>query len=150
MEDIRFWKFPEVEETALEFATAALSYLSEKNCNFELVKPGLYSGDVVSGGTLFHHNFKAKSSPNAPVKTFFSQVFRPLDHSSKCLTVECCISLGESDSPPVKRDNRGCLFCSDCVYHPIGGCKGINIGWPSWSSEDEFGEGSFACILCKF
>ncbi|KAK9683643.1 hypothetical protein RND81_10G155600 [Saponaria officinalis] len=138
MDDITFWKFPEVEESAREFAAAALAYLNEdKDCNYELVKPGVYEGAVISGGSQFHHNFKAKRAddPSAPVETFFSQVFSHRYPSSKGLTVECCVSLGASDSLPVKRDNRGCLFCTDGVHHPIGGCKGINVGW---SPDDDF------------
>ncbi|KAK9683648.1 hypothetical protein RND81_10G156100 [Saponaria officinalis] len=126
MEDIKFRAFPVVEASAREFATAAMSYLHEKGCNYELVKPGLYSGVVICGGTLFHHNFKAKRAddPSAPVETFFTQVFSPRYPSSKGLTVECCVSLGESDSLPVERYNHGCLYCRDGVFHPIGGCRG--------------------------
>ncbi|KAK9683636.1 hypothetical protein RND81_10G155300 [Saponaria officinalis] len=144
MEDVRFRAFPVVEKQARKFANAAIAHLREKNSDFELVKPGLYSGAVICGGSLFHHNFKAKraNNPNAPVQTFFSQVFSPRYPTTKGLSIECCISLGKSDTLPEKRDNRGCMYCSDAVYHPIGGCKGIKMGWPTWSYDQEYEDSS--------
>ncbi|KAK9683664.1 hypothetical protein RND81_10G157400 [Saponaria officinalis] len=126
-----------VKERAVRFANTALSYLRERGQNFELVKPDLHQGATISGGARFHCNFKAKraNDPSAPVETFFAQLHYTRDrdhklffHKLKDLVAECCVSLGESDSLPKERDNRGCAFCSKYVHHPVDGCEGIEWG----------------------
>ncbi|XP_074308322.1 uncharacterized protein LOC141643179 [Silene latifolia] len=127
------WKLEDIEETSREFATAALSYLQEQGHYFQLVKLGFYQGAVIGNGALFHYNFKAKRADDssASVQTFFAQLrfFRnPPTSPLERLTVNCCVSLGNSLSLPDERDNCGCGYCTKFVYHPVDGCPGILWG----------------------
>ncbi|XP_074320554.1 uncharacterized protein LOC141657278 isoform X4 [Silene latifolia] len=115
-----------------KYANAALSYLSQQGHDFNLVLADYYQPAVVGGGVRIHHNFQAKR-PNDPpqlTETFFCQLFyhRGRDYNLRDLTVECCVSLGRSDSLPKKRDNYGCGYCTIFTYHPKNGCDGLIWG----------------------
>ncbi|XP_074292552.1 uncharacterized protein LOC141619430 [Silene latifolia] len=126
MDEIFFGGSEGLKRVSNEFATAALSYLQEKGHKLELVMAGSYEGEA---GGRFHHNFKAKRAddPHAPVEMYFAQLY-----DGARLVVECCVSLGESDSLPYERDNQGCEYCAKFIHHPHGPCEGIIWGRLVW------------------
>ncbi|XP_074290771.1 uncharacterized protein LOC141617466 isoform X2 [Silene latifolia] len=127
VDELFFRSSEALRKKAHGYATAAISYMRKKGRNLELVKPCLFSSGLMAIGVRTHFNFKAKRAddPSAPVETYFGQL-RVCSASS--MVVECCVSLGASDSLPYKRDNRGCHYCRGIVHHPEGGCEGIIWG----------------------
>ncbi|XP_074320552.1 uncharacterized protein LOC141657278 isoform X2 [Silene latifolia] len=131
-EDIPTMEDEGMKKLSHKYANAALSYLSQQGHDFNLVLADYYQPAVVGGGVRIHHNFQAKR-PNDPpqlTETFFCQLFyhRGRDYNLRDLTVECCVSLGRSDSLPKKRDNYGCGYCTIFTYHPKNGCDGLIWG----------------------
>ncbi|XP_074321243.1 uncharacterized protein LOC141657799 isoform X2 [Silene latifolia] len=134
LEDCFFRESEEMEKTSRKFACAALSYLRERGHNLELVKPCLYEVGEVTHGYRAHFNFKAKrkDDPSAPVEMYFGQLCY---YGETEIVVECCVSLGESDSLPYDPEDRGCQYCTNTVHHPLGGCKGIVWGLLTFSNK---------------
>ncbi|XP_074321246.1 uncharacterized protein LOC141657801 [Silene latifolia] len=134
LEDILFRESEGMEKTSRIFAGAALSYLREQGHNLELVKPGSYELGEVTRGYRAHFNFKAKrkDDPSAPVEMYFGQLCY---YGETEIVVECCVSMGESDSLPYDPEDRGCQYCTNTVHHPLGGCKGIVWGLLTFSNK---------------
>ncbi|XP_074294768.1 uncharacterized protein LOC141622654 [Silene latifolia] len=125
MDEIFFGGAEPLKRESNKFASAAISYLQDKGHKLELVNSGSYEGKICGYGMRFHLNFKAKRAddPRAPVEMYFAQLY-----SGATLDVECCVSLGESDSLPYERDNQGCIYCTEFIHHPRGDCEGRIIG----------------------